>query len=171
MAGIALRGRAVMIGLRDFDAGRQPLLLLFRERNIVDALTEAHHERWNIGVLEHLHLVIADEHGDIGPDVLEHPRHFRHGALARIVSLLLGGKLDLLLEIFLGAQLRQFLELERAVAIGQGRIAPIGFDALVPLLGRRRQQRAVRGAHAQYDLCHGSVLYRQVGRSPITSRS
>ena len=139
MAGIALRSPAVMIGLRDFDAGRQPLLLLFRERNVVDAVTEAHHEGWNIGVLEHLHLVIADEHGDIGPDFLEHPRHFRHGALARIVSLLLGGKLDLLLEVFLGAQLRQFLELERAIAIGQRRIAPICFDPLVPLFGRRRQ--------------------------------
>jgi hypothetical protein len=36
MAGIALRGRAVMIGLRDFDAGRQPFFLLLGERNIVD---------------------------------------------------------------------------------------------------------------------------------------
>src|SRR5262249_21862785 len=101
--------------------------------------------------------------GDVGPRLIKHPPHFPHGALAGVVALLLGGKLDLLLQVFLGAQLRQLLELEGAVAIGQRRIAAISLHALVPLLRRGCQQRAVRGPHAENDLCH-------VDASPCAAR-
>src|SRR5262249_29113015 len=131
--------------------------------DVVDALAEAHHEGGNVGVFEHLHLVVADEDGDVRPRRREYPRHFRHGALAGVVAVLLGGKLDLLLQIFLGAQLGQLLELERAVAIGQRWIASISLHALVPLLRRGCQQRAMRGPHAENDLCH-------VDASPCSAR-
>src|SRR5262245_29070513 len=104
MARIGLRGLAVMVRLGDLDAGRQPLLLLFRERDVVDALAEAHHEGGNVGVFEHLHLVIADEDGDVGPRRREYPRHFRHGALPSDVALLLGGSLDVLMRVSVGDQ-------------------------------------------------------------------
>ena len=129
-----------MVGLGDLDAGRQPLLLLLGERDVLDGLAEAHHEGRDVGVLEHLHLVVADQDGDVGLRLLEHPRHLGHGALAGVVALLLDRQLDLLLQVLLGAQLRQLVELERAVAKDQRGIAPVGFDPAAPLFGRRRQQ-------------------------------
>ena len=152
-----------MIGLGDLDAGRQALLLLLGERNVLHRLAEAHQEGRDIGVLEHLHLVVADQDGDVGLRLLEHARHLGHGALAGVVALLLDRQLDLLLQVLVGAQLGEFVELERAVAIDQRRIAPVGLDAAAPQLGRRRQQRAMRGAHAEHDLCHG---LSSISRSP-----
>ena len=113
------------------------------ERNVLDRLAEAHHEGGDVGVLEHLHLVVADQDGDVGFCLLEHPRHLLHGALAGVVALLLDRQFDLLLQVFVGAQLGEFVELERAVAVDQRRVAPVGLDAAAPLLRRRRQQRAV----------------------------
>src|SRR5262249_34994682 len=164
MARIGLRGLAVMVRLGDLDSRAQPLLLLFPARAVVDALAEAHHGGGNVGVLEQLHHVVCAEQEDVGPPRPGDPRHLRHGALAGVVALLLGGKLDLLLQVFLGAQLRQLVELEGAVAIGQRRIASISLHALIPLLRRRCQQRAVRGPHAENDLCHVDASPRSARR-------
>src|SRR5262249_60452527 len=56
MARIGLRGLAVMVRLGDLDAGRPPLLLLFRERDVVDDFAENHHRGVTLGLLEHLDL-------------------------------------------------------------------------------------------------------------------
>ena len=65
MARIGFGDLAVMVRLGDLDAGRQAFLLLLGERDVLDGLAEAHQEGRDIGVLEHLHLVVADQDGDV----------------------------------------------------------------------------------------------------------
>ncbi len=104
-------------------------------------------------VPEHLHLVVADHHHDVGRRLPEHPAQGGDGRLAAVEALVgdLGGQLGG--EVLAGALRLQLLVGPDPAAKRMGVLAVVG-GAQAPVLRRCGQHRPVRGADAEDDLGH-----------------
>lgn len=128
--------------------------------NIVDRLAREDRESRNERLVENLHLIVADQHGDIGFHLVEdagQPIDRRAAGcrpLAPFCECYLGG------ERLRGAQLDEFFERVGAALEAMMAVLPVRRDARVPLLRRRRQHRPMRCAEAQDDPCHAAASLR-----------
>ena len=153
--------RAHHLGL----ARRHILRLGFVETRVQHRLAVEHGEGRLQFRLEPFVLVVADEHDRIGRRRLEPVGELIERTLAARVPF--APRLDAVLrrKIVALPQRQELIEIIGLAAIGMRRIGLIGRRAEVPILGRARQQRPVRRAESEEDLCHPALLAPMFGRT------
>jgi hypothetical protein len=141
-------------GHGDGDPRRQLRQLVGVVCLVADGLAAIHREGGNIVFAKKLHLVVAEDHGNVRAHALEHFRKRPDRAPAGRVLLAPGLGGYLLRDVLAGAQRHQFLERVRAALVGVRAVGLVRDHALPPLLRGRGKHGTMGCSHPQHDLRH-----------------
>src|SRR3954452_15961755 len=161
---IALR----IVELHGIAAAIGDLLLLFRrrERAVEYLLAVEDRERRLDVVQEPFVMVVADDDQHIGIDLGQPLTEHVELALTARVALAADVERVLLFEMLALAKLVELLEVIGAGAERQRLVLAIHVGAEVPLMGRRRQQRAMGRSKSEHDLSHCESIHQSGQTAP-----
>ena len=121
--------------------------------DVLNLFTGIYHERRREIVLEDLPLIVADDDRRVRTAGRVALCDFGHRRLAGVVALRLRFEVELIREPAVASGQQRGKIVVRA-AEGMARIALVGVRTLMPLIGRRRQQRTVRDTKSTNHASH-----------------